>query len=351
MMNPVSQSSTVGKLVERRLSRRFWPSLMSSLLFVASLLATTGVFASRASAAAPAASWAIASVAMPTNFSDADTKDCLQNFCFEDVELPSRCDSYQVTVTNVGRRPSNGRIVVSDKLPIGVTLQRYEDAEVYAADYREINQMEYLAGGVAYNSAIEPGGVIKYVVEVTTDPGASGLVSNHVEVREGGVLVAVSAPPGTVANTLNGASSVFGFANFSTGVLDPGGVSDTQAGGHPATSTTNLDWATDIDKVAEYPVDEVQDARMQVVDLPSGLVGDAQVLGKCPLADVEDTFEVRSKCPADTQVGSVLAEGPGKAYVPPLYNVPPEAGYPAEFAFEYADNIITLLPRLLPSAQ
>ncbi len=33
----------------------------------------------------------------------------------------------------------------------------------------------------------------------------------------------------------------------------------------------------------------------------------------------------------------------------PIYNVPPEAGYPAEFAFEYVGNIVTLLPRVLPS--
>ena len=42
-------------------------------------------------------------------------------------------------------------------------------------------------------------------------------------------------------------------------------------------------------------------------------------------------------------------EVPTEEQLVPVYNVPPEAGYPAEFAFEYVGNIVTLLPRLLPS--
>src|SRR5580692_9108850 len=81
-------------------------------------------------AATPAASWAVKSVALPTNFSTEDNPFC---------EGEGVCDAYVVTVTNVGTAPSTGPVVVRDKLPAGIDAVEYEKAREHEPGHSEAN--------------------------------------------------------------------------------------------------------------------------------------------------------------------------------------------------------------------
>src|ERR1700691_2618103 len=68
---------------------------------------SVGTAPAAAQAAGPA--WAISSIALPTNFSQADSEGCNE----------VRCDAYFVVVTNVGSQALVGPFTIKDWLPEG----------------------------------------------------------------------------------------------------------------------------------------------------------------------------------------------------------------------------------------
>jgi len=77
----------------------FKPRRLLAFILPVLLLCMMGVGANSASGAASAGpGWAIKSVALPSNFSAADNAFC--------EGISQQCDTYQVTATNVGTRPS-----------------------------------------------------------------------------------------------------------------------------------------------------------------------------------------------------------------------------------------------------
>ena len=73
---------------------------------------SVGTAPAAAQAAGPA--WAISSIALPTNFSQADSEGCNE----------VRCDAYFVVVTNVGSQSSVGPLTITDRLPQGVVVEQ-----------------------------------------------------------------------------------------------------------------------------------------------------------------------------------------------------------------------------------
>ena len=87
------------------------------VLLLVAVFVAVGVVAGPAWAVGvPGPAWAVKSVATPTVFSQEDNLSC------EGGE--EDCDAYEVTVTNVGTRPSTGRVVIRDTLPAGVHLPK-----------------------------------------------------------------------------------------------------------------------------------------------------------------------------------------------------------------------------------
>jgi hypothetical protein len=300
---------------------------------------------SEAFAAAAAPAWAITSVAAPTSFSSATNANCLNG-------QKEECDAYIVTVTNVGTATATGTVVVTDKLPQGTevthTLSEYEIEPAGAKNGMSCSHSTRVVT-CGYTGTVPPEGLLVLKIEVLVNPEVTGAVTNLVEVESPGVARTVSSPPGTEANVLNGAPALFGVQEFDMSALGGDGSSDVQAGAHPATQTTVLDWRTLLTDAGQNP--GIQEPKTEIVDLPAGLVGDAQVAERCSLAAVKNATLHPEQCPPGSQVGYVTVEvGEPPDHTERLYNVPPERGYPAEFAFEVIGHVVALLPRLLPSS-
>jgi len=325
-------------------------ALISAAIIAMLLFGATPALA----AAGPA--WAVHSVAQPTNFSLADGALC------EPGDEPAwDCDEYMVSVENVGTARASGTVTIRDTLPPGITggneQSKTEEWEPGGFEHEGVvvcpDQGAVLV--CTYEGAVAPGGVIVIPVIVNVTAGAPALVTNVVQVQGGGAPPARSAPPSTVANTVGSPTPAFGIQDFATEMLGAGGEPYSQAGGHPATMTTTFDLNTvffhEARKVVnhEHPM-EVQSPKTQVVDLPPGLVGDPLVTERCPAVALTSIREHPEKC-AHARVGVATVESNGgELQSASVYNIIPEAGYPAEFAFEVFKEEIVLLLRLLPSA-
>jgi hypothetical protein len=308
-----------------------------------------GSIVSSSLASTPGPGWEVRSVALPSNFSFGDNALC------ESVEA---CDTYVVSVTNVGTRPSSGSVTITDRLPGVVKEHNYENAMEHEPGGGNVSGHVFHCHASAelvscsYPIPVPPGGVLEFGVEVTVSTEASAMATNEVEVEGGGAASETSALPGTAPNTVNGSSPGFGLQDFGTGVLGPEGASDVQAGDHPATNTTTLDWTTLLDKeISSEKYFQTQESKSDIVDLPPGFVGDPLALERCAASAVVGTALHPEKCPVGSRVGYAAVEsGGGQPYIPAIYNIVPESGYPAEFAFEYNEALVTLVPRLLPAS-
>jgi hypothetical protein len=130
--------------------------------------------------------------------------------------------------------------------------------------------------------------------------------------------------------------------DFSARSLDSVGDDYTVAGGHPYDGTTSF----------SFPrgpgADDVDNVRNTVTNLPPGFVGNVAAVARCTGAQLA-TYPDPIECPAGSAVGMVELYLQGALIdVYPLYNMVPERGYPAQFAFAYTNKIVQLYPRLLP---
>jgi hypothetical protein len=160
------------------------------------------------------------------------------------------------------------------------------------------------------------------------------------------MLVLVLAFCGSVAepgaSALDG--SAFGVESFSARALDAGGNDFTVAAGHPYGATTMFRFPTRTDEFGGItPVEDVKDV---FVDLPPGFAGSAAAAPRCALANLQASVPL---CPPSTQIGELslytfgaLASSFG------VYNMVPERGFPAEFAFKVYSNSIVTYVRLRP---
>jgi hypothetical protein len=315
--------------------------------------------ASVASAAAGAPDWGLHVAALPTRFSAADNanKFCAAQFGFQD------CDTYELTLTNDGSVAS-GPSQLSDTLPStlgvkGVSLffpalgrllhqilplepepGHFSSAEVTEnSDLFPVLEKEF--GLCSVNAPVvqcflpeqvAPDESVRMFIHVSAPEGTEALTD--VAAVEGG---ASNAPTVVAHNQLGGPQPQFGVASFTALASGPDGRPETQAGGHPYEFTTRVDFDSEF-KVApdtSFRVSAVQDPRDVVVDLPAGFVGTALATPRCTFAE----FSTRvnggiSGCPADTVVGHIFTEPQtGSSIAGPLYNMVPQRGEPAEFAF------------------
>jgi hypothetical protein len=314
-----------------------------------------GVLASPAGAVTPAPAWSVRTIAQPTNF--APGSGSLAE------------DRYLVLVTNTGSLPSDGSpIHISDLLPSGVNPSLgYRPVGFDWALQSRANTGE---GGLLHCSLVPlectwegvvPAGEVLEMEIPVEPPATEGPLVNVASVTGGGAPAASDRSE----NAVSGALAPFAIKDFSFEVDGSDGAPDVAAGDHPYSVTTTVDFPTNI--VSEsgastfHPAEAVKDT---IVELPLGFVGDPQAAPRCPLSDLETNAAVSNVlCPADTKIGDVTLstpEGEGNSLassllpeqagsleqlsgVTPLYNMVPEAGHPAEFAFDFAGQALALL--------
>ncbi len=348
---------------------RFRAVLAGVALTVAGALG--GVGAVPASAAVPGPGWSISSLAQPTGFSENDSVGCKVKV--EIHENGGACDSYLVTVTNTGSMKATGPVTITDTLPtpsvefVEVSEREVEPSErVYPGfGFEAMNNTQfectYLEPTVTceYTGEAPPGDVLMFTVYVKVRASAEQEVHNEVKVKEGGNVVAASP-----ANTLNPAvGAQFGVQDLSMTAYGVNGLLDAQAGDHPYGVTTSFDlntatnFAGGVGGSTLSPYQPVQAMKNVVVYLPLGLVGDPLVTAeRCAESALAGEFGGHSDCPASSQIGTVaLAHGGAELLSLPLapqrggvyelsalYNMRPEAGYPAELGFDYFQKPVVM---------
>jgi hypothetical protein len=252
------------------------------------------------------------------------------------ITAPSTRDQIAVSVVNIGSRPSEGNITITDKLPHGLVMVGEPEVEE-AVENGAKGKCNSAEPKCTYSKPILPGRELVMRIGVAvTSPAMTGLLVNSASVSGGGggeVSTSASSP-------VNLSYTPFGLTGFTFEADGVGGVPDLQAGDHPYGVATTLVLNSTLEGLGKPQV--VQDVKDVAVELPLGFAGDPLAAAQCPEVDLvdsegnHDTPGFHADCPAASKVGTIsLLFGGGLFHteytVPyPVYNVVPEHGYPAE---------------------
>ncbi len=155
------------------------------------------------------------------------------------------------------------------------------------------------------------------------------------------------AAPAEAAGPPPGAQ--FQITSFLTEVKNGAGANETRAAAHPFSARAEFKLSTyqsaDTDRGTPPGTLPVEDPKTIVTKLPAGFSGDPMATPLCPLVFVPRGLFQPMECPDNTVVGYVYLDGAIRLSTP-IVNVPPEHGYPAEFAFSEAGLTFTLYPEL-----
>jgi hypothetical protein len=295
------------------------------------VLLLLGLGVSSAGAAVPGPAWSVQSIAAPTNFVPGEEEEEGQE--------------YRLFITNVGGRATDGSpVTITDTLPPGVT---YLDDKLNDAATLTDDPTIFSCGDPCIYSAVIPAGdVLDLNIDVYVPASAAeGSITNTVTVTGGGATPASVSMKNAIAKSV----APFAIQNFGFGVTGLDGAPDTQAGAHPYAVSTSLDFTAEhVPGAFEGRFSSPEALKDSVTDLPLGFAGSALAAPRCPLTDLgtERTTGGHQvfNCPADTRIGNVtllanlsgslnnssVAESPWPS---PLYNVVPERGHAAEYAF------------------
>jgi hypothetical protein len=287
--------------------------------------------------------WSLRAVAEPSVFSANDALVCQSN---------EKCDTYQLLVTNVGDEASSGTITVTDKLPPGITTLETP----WSGQGPEGGLWSCTEG--AGNSTVtctfpEPvavGGYAPYLRMVVSAPpaGVSGMLHNEASVSGGGSVAVVSASDETPVASQ---APPFGVSEFRTEPTVADGAPAAEAGGHLWEFTATFEIPSVFSPASSQIVDKfapLENIKSVAVELPLGFAGDPQATAaRCT------QVQLRAKeCPAGSRVGTfaVLAgdlpafqfTGGQGGCCSAIYNMVSGEGYPAEFAFTFAEQAIFL---------
>ena len=313
------------------------------IAMLSSVLAVSGL-ASSASAVSQSVGWSVTSQSQPSRFQESDT-----------------IDVYYLTVANVGSLASNGTVMLTDELPPGVTTSATPRDQYHGfEDGVSWECSEGSGQSVVTCTLSTPVAAQEYPkvigVPVMVESGATSPLENKVIV-EGGVTA--NTPKASTSERTENSSALppFGIDGFHFGAYNAEGQPDSQAGDHPGAVIASFHVAgRDTPEGIggnPGPFMPVELTRDILVDLPTGLVGNPLTTGKerCPISAVTAASVFVSECPSSTQIGIgtvVLTSLPFQHKIK-LYNLQPEAGYPAEFGFNVQGRAVVMRATVGPA--
>jgi hypothetical protein len=336
------------------------------LVVFALLLGVLAVTPESVMAISPAPGFRVQSIAEPTNFSASDT------------QCEGSCDSYLLTITNSGGRPTDGSpIVVTDTLPAGLMAETATMSGLNGqASHCDISSQPVVRCTFT-GRTLQTDDVVQALIWVgITDPTQRS-VTNSVMVSGGGAAPTLVS----VQNTVGPSPSPPGLDGFNLELNGTDGGIDTEAGAHPSGITSTFDFASELAPSGDkfhYDVQTPQsrlyfprrEAKDVYVDLPLGFVGNPQGPAQCTETQLQEApVNSASKCPAGSMVGMIQLntagvvdasvnsfnygnEGHGDgsgSFLSPIFNMTPERGYPAEFGFRYAGAAVVIYATVAPS--
>jgi hypothetical protein len=254
-----------------------------------------------------------------------------------------------VTAINVGDGEAQGAsapIVVSDKLPAGVVPFHVEGQEGLGSAQSGVCSLETVS--CTFEGGIVPFTDVAMVISVRVEPSlALGVVGDEA-VAEGG-----GAPQVRLVHQLSVGTgpTPFGAQDFDLVPEVVGGAPGTQAGSHPFQLTTTLDLNEVENAEGHLGVAGGSFAKDLHFTLPPGLVGDPSSIPQCTTGQFTTTsggLGQINECPQDTVVGVAVItlidpRFPNRLVLPvPVFNLVPQRGEPARFAFNILGDFVTL---------
>jgi hypothetical protein len=299
-------------------------TLQRRLAFVGGLLAVAclaGVLCSPAFAAG-APGWSLYSAHFPTNYTPPSG-------------ATPGTGTWLLTPVNVGTAAANGTTTVTVSLPAGLSATKIGGEGGWSCTVATLTCTSTRAWAAGFFTDS-----IGVTVDVAEAAVAASPVTLHATLSGGGAASSASASESV---PIGSATPLFGIQAFSANVLDSTGANYTQAGGHPAVQITSFTLNTKPPGEAfgggVGEPDPIAAAKTVTVNLPPGFVGNPQATPQCTLGafDVVSGTTDETACPADSQVGvATVRQGAASDSQQTnvlVYNLVPQAGYPAEFGF------------------
>ena len=243
---------------------------------------------------------------------------------------------YKVSVENSGDEATTGTYTLSDTPPSQLTVK-----SVSAAQGWSCTSTGEVLGGTPLSChsevALAPGASVPALsVVMNMSPSAPDSLANDATISGGGAGQASATDPTPVIDR-----APFGPLGFVARSLDEAGNDFTLAGGHPYEASGSFSFP--VSSLASLPVEPVKDI---FTELPPGFVGNVSAFPRCPLGELANFFV---HCPAGSVIGVAYLGLVGNPPLStPLYNMVPEKGHPAEFAFKLFNNAVVAYPVLRP---
>jgi hypothetical protein len=125
-----------------------------------------------------------------------------------------------------------------------------------------------------------------------------------------------------------------GIASFAVSATGLSGEAVSQAGGHPNLLTTSVFFNSQFAEGVTLPAQPAESVRDLVFYLPLGMLGNPLVAQRCQVSLVEPRAELTG-CPPSSRIGTIMPLVVSATFGVEhgIYNIAPETGYAAEFAF------------------
>ncbi len=300
--------------------------------------------------------WSVHSVANPTNFAPNGATECAGL---------GKCDRYQLVILNTGDTLSSDPVTVTDTLTGDTEAGTVESGRGPGGE-----EWRCSLGGprpvrtvtCTLSEAVAAGAYAPVIgIPVSAPTASSGVVSNQVTVTGGGAIVPATANETT---QISAVAPSFGVSGFDFQTLNPDASASDAAAGHPATVAADIDFPDIFTPPSTggrtAPVAPVEQVKNLVVELPVGMVGDPLATPRCPQYDegieVVEDGSGEGICSTNKSTVGVVAFGgnssfrlTGEFQTSPIYNVVPEAGFPAEFSFSYSGNGVNMYASVVHS--
>ncbi len=300
-------------------------SVKLATLLAATMVVAVGAGVTTATAAAPAPAFALRAALKPTYLA------------------PGREGALTVLVTNVGGAPTNGEpLRIADTLPHGLTITRGSYLEETPSEAQLPCENTTTTVTCADPGSLPGQSTVALVLQihVLAEPGAPESLVNTARVGGGGAVTVARTDTVTVASS----DPPFGLDGpLEADLFDAAGAVDTQAAAHPSSDTTGFVINSLEQSLSPGNFEPVQELKDVVAQLPPGLIGDPLAAPSCPEYLVGVPSDGK-ECPPASIVGSATVQtqfpywktsGPVASAdtVKPVFNVTPERGHPAQFAF------------------
>jgi len=284
----------------------------------------------------PAAAWQLTTVAVPSPIR--------QNV--------GKLGEYYIAAENIGGLESSGEVTIHDTLPAGLTITRV-DAEPETGPNGERFHCQNIATEVSCSTEepVVPAGFMVLTIAFEVTGTISG--ANVAAITGGSARTVTEKTEVRVAE--KGEVPAPGIQQFRFGTTGVAGEPAAQAGVHPHFLTSSAVFNSQFVEIFTEgalngkPAKGVQPAKNLVFYLPVGLLGNPTVADRCPASQVEGQNESPG-CPESSRVGTILpmilsdvfANSADPTHEYGIYNVVPEKGFAAEFAFYELGYVFTL---------